>query len=79
MRSKVVSQRDIREKYGAEVKEFHPAFVIPRRHPGWEESGTLRPRGSIFRPVFPAAPATAPRPAAIETAAMRLPATRRGR
>lgn len=79
MRSKVVSQRDIHGKYGAEVREFQPAFVIPRRFPGWEDSGTLRPQGPIFRPVFPAAPETAPLPVAVEHASARLPAARRGR
>ena len=73
MRSRVVPLRDIHEKYGAELKEFHPAFVIARRYPGWEESGTLRPQGSIFRPVFPEKPAK-PEPVAVEVSATRLPA-----
>lgn len=36
MRARVVSLRDIHEKYRAEVKAFVPAFVIPRHAPGWE-------------------------------------------
>lgn len=27
----------MRERFGAVVKPFPPAFVIPRRYPGWEE------------------------------------------
>lgn len=38
MRSRVVSVREMRETFGAEVKPFAPAFVIPRRYPGWEEA-----------------------------------------
>jgi hypothetical protein len=73
MRSRVVPERDIHEKYGAELKEFHPAFVITRRYPGWEESGTLRPQGPVFRPVFPDKPAK-PEPKSVEFSATRLPA-----
>jgi hypothetical protein len=77
MRSRVVSLRDIHEKYGAELKEFHPAFVIARRYPGWEESAILRPQGPIFRPVFPGNPDKS-RPVAVEVSATRLPARRPG-
>lgn len=50
MRARVVPLRDIREKFGAEVKQFIPAFVIPRRFPGWENAEPGQPE---FRPVLP--------------------------
>lgn len=37
MRSRVVSEREMRERFGVVVKPFPPAFVIPRRYPGWEQ------------------------------------------
>jgi hypothetical protein len=37
MRSKVVPVRDMVRKYQAEVREFAPAFVLPKHEGGWEE------------------------------------------
>lgn len=56
MRARVVSLRDIHEKYGAEVKQFTPAFVIPRRFPGWDTMEQAATGGPVFRPVFPDGP-----------------------
>jgi hypothetical protein len=37
MRSRVVSPRDIKGKYQAEVKDFAYAFVLPDHSQEWEE------------------------------------------
>jgi hypothetical protein len=52
--------RDIREKFGAEVKPFDPSFIIPRHIPGWETMEGAEAQGMVFKParsVAPEAPA----------------------
>ena len=49
MRARVVPLKDIREKFGAEAKQFIPAFVIPRRYPGWD---LAHPELRVFQPVL---------------------------
>lgn len=53
MRSRVVSLRDIHEKYKVEVRRFVPAFVIPRHAPGWETLEGAEAQGVVFRPAQP--------------------------
>ena len=72
MRARVVSLRDIHEKYKAEVKRFAPAFVIPRHIPGWDsvegaEAGTFvyrtaQPSGRTVRRDGPSRPDPADAP-----------------
>lgn len=42
MRSRVVSSRDMREKFGAEVRGFRYAFVMDSHGEGWD-ANTLIP------------------------------------
>lgn len=51
MRSRVVSSKDMREKFGAEVQGFRYAFVLPTHEMGWE-ANTLIP---VPQPIVPAA------------------------
>ena len=37
MRSRVVSSRDMKEKFGAEVRGFRYAFVMPTHGEGWQD------------------------------------------
>lgn len=62
MRSRVVSSKDMREKFGAEVRGFSYAFVMPNHGEGWESNTLI--------PVPVPAPAQAPA-AADDTAAPR--------
>jgi hypothetical protein len=63
MRSRVVPIREMRERFGVQVKAFAPAFVIPRHAPGWEAMDSAEARGLVFRP---ASEAPAKRPVYIE-------------
>lgn len=63
MRARVVSLRDIHEKYRAEVKRFAPAFVIPRHAPGWDTLEGTEGEGRIFRAVRPESPEPSDSPA----------------
>jgi hypothetical protein len=40
--------REMREKFGVEVKAFTPAFVIPRHAPGWETLDGAEAEAMIF-------------------------------
>lgn len=53
MRARVVSLRDIHEKYKAEVKRFAPAFVIPRHAPGWDTLEGAEAGSFVYRTVGP--------------------------
>ena len=58
--------REMREKFGVQVKAFTPAFVIPRHAPGWEAMDSAEAGGLVFRPASGPAEAPAKRPVYIE-------------
>ncbi len=50
MRSRVVSVRDMRDKFGAEVRGFRYAFVLPTHSEGWD-SHALVPTDPVAPPA----------------------------
>ncbi len=57
--------REMREKFGAEVKPFDYAFVFPRHYPGWDQPVEAKNRetgdlGATTNPNRVDAAATAP-------------------
>lgn len=46
--------RDMRDKFGAEVKTFPYAFVLAKHFPGWENLPLAKPIGSNESNEFPA-------------------------
>ena len=56
MRARVVSLRDIHEKYKAEVKRFAPAFIIPRHAPGWDTIEGAEAGSFVYRTTEPSTP-----------------------